>query len=55
VSDEAKRENVTVRLTPKGIERLDSLRGAWSRSEYIRQAIAHAAKNNMKGPEEVQW
>ena len=49
------RKTVPVRFTPPGVAKLDEMRGSWSRSEYIRQAVALAAKQGMKGPEKVKW
>lgn len=46
---------VNVRFTDAGLKTLDKFRGSWSRSEYIRRALAYAAKDGMKGPEEPQW
>lgn len=46
---------VNVRFTDAGIESLDKFRGTWTRSEYIRRALAYAVKNGMTGPEEPQW
>lgn len=40
----------SLRLSPQGVERVDELRGSWSRSEYMRRAIAAAVKNGMAGP-----
>lgn len=46
---------VQVRFTEEGVATLDKIRGSWTRSEYIRRALAYAAKNGMRGPEEQQW
>jgi hypothetical protein len=49
------RKPVVVRFSAAGVDKVDELRGAWTRSEYIRRAVAYAAKNGMKGPREVNW
>lgn len=45
-------KNVTVAapITEEGLAYIDRRRGAWTRAEYIRQALALAAKHNLKGP-----
>lgn len=48
-------ETIHVRLTAEALDRIDVLRGSWSRSEYIRQALALAVKQNKQGPEPVKW
>ena len=45
---------VAVRFTENGVAKVDEMRGAWSRSEYIRQAVAFAVKHGKVGPEPVQ-
>jgi metal-responsive CopG/Arc/MetJ family transcriptional regulator len=44
------RRNVTVRLSKQGVEKVDALRGVWSRSEYIRNATATAVNAGVRGP-----
>lgn len=51
----SERQMVHIRLAKRGLDRIDEMRGSWSRSEYIRQALAYAMKHNLKGPEEVTW
>ena len=52
---EKRGETIHVRLSDSGLAALDEFRGSWTRSHYIRQALAYAVKNGMKGPEEVEW
>jgi hypothetical protein len=40
----------TVRLTSEGLAALDERRGGWTRSEYVRRALALAIKANLRGP-----
>jgi hypothetical protein len=44
---------ITLRLAAAGLAAIDSLRGGWSRSEYVRQALAAAVKAGMRGPKRV--
>lgn len=46
---------MAVRFTKAGVDKIDEMRGAWTRSEYIRRAVARAAKEGLKGPEQVDW
>lgn len=46
----ARGEAVKIRLTRSGLDNIDSRRGQWPRSEYIRQALALAVKHNLRGP-----
>jgi len=39
------------RTTGAGVEAIDERRGAWSRSEYVRQALVLAMKHGLRGPE----
>lgn len=41
-----------IRLSKSGLRKIDEKRRSWSRSEYIRQALALAMKNGLEGPEE---
>lgn len=41
-------EEVRARISAAGLERIDHLRGTWTRSEYIRQALAIATRK--EGP-----
>lgn len=38
------------RITTAGMEKIDELRGSWSRSEWVRQALRRAAEAKMSGP-----
>lgn len=40
-----------VRVTDDGASEIDKRRGAWTRSEYVRQALARAVRSNLSGPE----
>lgn len=40
-----------VRITDSGAKAVDSMRGDWSRSEYVRQALARAIKAGLRGPQ----
>jgi metal-responsive CopG/Arc/MetJ family transcriptional regulator len=44
-----------IRLAESGLTKIDEVRGEWSRSEYVRQALRYAIKNDMKGPRKVTW
>lgn len=39
-----------VRMTEAGAELIDERKGTWSRSEWVRQAIALAVKQGLRGP-----
>jgi hypothetical protein len=41
---------IGIRLTTKGLENLNAARDGWSRSEYVRQALAFAVKGGLRGP-----
>jgi hypothetical protein len=43
---------VPVRFTEEGVARIDEMRGSWTRSEYVRRAVAQAVKQNKRGPDE---
>lgn len=49
------RQMLHVRLAKTGLDKIDEARGTWSRSEYIRRALAKALREGLKGPEEVSW
>ena len=51
----AREKIVGIRFAPGGLDKVDELRGAWSRSEYIRAAVAYAVRNGLRGPEKVKW
>jgi hypothetical protein len=42
---------VTTKMTQGGSDAIDSRRGGWSRSEYVRQALALAMRHGLRGPE----
>lgn len=48
-------EMIAFRIGESGLAKVDEHRGAWSRSEFIRQALAYAVKKGLKGPEPTQW
>lgn len=54
-SDNAKRHVMPFRIAQPGLDAIDEARGAWSRSEYIRRAVAKAIREGMKGPREPDW
>jgi hypothetical protein len=39
-----------LRLTEAGAREIDTRRGTWSRSEWVRQAISLAARQGLTGP-----
>jgi len=41
---------IRVRVSEAGVEQLDKARGQWTRSEYIRQALARAIKGGKTEP-----
>lgn len=41
---------VPVRFTRAGVRNLDRVRGDWSRSKYIREALSFAVKGGLRGP-----
>jgi hypothetical protein len=41
---------LTCRIEQDSSQAIDSLRGGWSRSEYVRQALADAVKAGKRGP-----
>lgn len=47
----ARREYVTVRLTPSELAKLDAVRGATPRSEFIRRAVGAAVERASSGGE----
>lgn len=49
------RQMMHVRLSKSGLHKIDEKRGSWSRSEYLRQALALAMKQGLKGPEPIEW
>lgn len=49
------KQQLHLRLAQSGLEKLDEMRGEWSRNEYIRQALRLAIQQNMRGPEKVTW
>lgn len=49
------RKVINLRLSESGIAKLDEVRGSWSRSEYIRQAIKYAIEENKRGPQKDDW
>ena len=54
-ASQARAHQVNMRLTAEGLTKIDQLRGGWSRSEYVRRAIALAAKEGLEGPKDEQW
>jgi hypothetical protein len=45
-------ERLDIRVSEGDLKAIDSLRGGWwSRSEYVRQALADAIKSGKRGPE----
>ena len=42
--------------TQAGLDRIEELRGVWSRSEYMRQALHRATTSNppLRGPQQVE-
>lgn len=42
--------SVSLRLTESGVRHIDAARGDLSRSAYVREALALAAKHGLKGP-----
>lgn len=45
----ARREYVTLRLSPRELARLDAVRGKIPRSEFIRKAVGAAVENAESG------
>jgi metal-responsive CopG/Arc/MetJ family transcriptional regulator len=44
----ARNETLAVRLTEAGLAKIDEARGSWSRSEFIRRAVAHYIQHGPK-------
>lgn len=41
-----------LRVAPSLLAWIDAQRGTWSRSEYVRQALALAHRHNLTGPKD---
>lgn len=41
---------LNVRVSVAGVRKIDELRGAWTRSEYVRHVLIEAMKAEVKGP-----
>jgi hypothetical protein len=44
---------VITRVKPAGLAKINELRGEWSISEYVRQALGLAVKQGLRGPRKV--
>ena len=45
---------MTFRISEEGLKKIDELRGQWSRSEYVRQALHQAVLSKITGPEKTK-
>lgn len=48
--DDDRRKRISLFMSTKGLRAIDANKGAWTRSEYIRQALNRAIKQGFTGP-----